>query len=105
MKRGESVSVCVMFNENIKLVIDSELVRVGEFPSWKQLGRTLQKINNNLYEEVIEIQKSGDYVAIKTSNKKLEQHLIQTLRSNGFTEEEINHWENCNLGRIIFQYQ
>lgn len=105
IKRKESVSVRLLFNENIKLIIDSELVCNEEFPSWKQFGRTLQRIDKKLYNEILHAQDSNDFEELQNHNTQLQLHIIRILKNNGFSKDEIDNWENCNLERITFQYR
>ncbi|OHA21965.1 MAG: hypothetical protein A3C72_01040 [Candidatus Taylorbacteria bacterium RIFCSPHIGHO2_02_FULL_43_32b] len=105
IKRKEPLSVKLLFNENIKLVIDSELVCNGEFPSWKQFGRVLQRIDKNLYGKILEVQNFNDFKELWDNNTQLQSHIIKILKDNGFPIDEINNWENCNLERITFQYR
>lgn len=105
IKRQEFLSVKLLFNENIKLVIDSKLVSKGEFPSWKQFGRVLQQIDKNLYNEILEVQNFNDLKELWDNNSKLQLHLIKILKDSGFLVDEINNWENCNLERLTFQYR
>jgi hypothetical protein len=92
-------------NENIKLVIDSELTCKSEFPSWKQSGRVLKNINNDLYNKILQFQNFNDFKKLRIYNIQLKQRIISILKNNGFSEHEINDWENCNLEKITFQYR
>ncbi len=56
IKRKEPFSVRLLFNENIKIVVDSELICKKEFPSWKQSGKALQRINEKLYKQILQSQ-------------------------------------------------
>ncbi len=105
IKRGELLSVNLLFGENIKLVIDSELICLGEFPSKKQFGSVLKLHNEKLYKEILQAQKFSNLVELKLYNDKMETHLSSLLMNNDFSEEEIKDWENCNLTRITFQYR
>lgn len=105
IQRKEPLSVRLLFNENIKIMIDSELVRKREFPSCKQLGRVLQQINRSLYNKILRAQNFNSFEELKDHNTKLRLHLIGILKEQGFSIEEINNWENCNLERITFQYR
>lgn len=105
IKRKELLSARLLFNENIKLAIDSELTCKSEFPSWKQSGRVLKNINNDLYNKILQFQNFNDFKKLRVYNIKLKQHIVSILKNNGFSEHEINDWENCNLEKITFQYK
>jgi hypothetical protein len=104
IKREEPLSVKLLFNENIKLIIDSELTCKLRFPSWKQFGRVLKKVNNDLYNEILQYQNFNDFKELSFYNMQLKKHITNILKNNGFTKNEINNWENCNLEKITFQY-
>lgn len=105
IKRKEPLSVRLLFNENIKFVIDSELICKGDFPSWKQFGRALQQINRDFYDEILLAQNFNNFDELQDYNTKLRLHLIGILKDSGFSMKEINNWEKCNLKRITFQYR
>lgn len=105
IKRKELISVRLLFNENIKLIMDSELTCKKEFPSLKQLGRVLQQENQNLYNEILYIQKTTNFENLLAYNNKLQLYIIKLLQNNGFSDEEINNWEKYNLKKITFQYR
>lgn len=105
VERKESLSIKLLFNENIKLVIDSKLVCKGEFPSWKQFGRALQRVDREFYNEILQVQNLSNFKEWQYHNAKLRSHIIRVLEDNSFTLEEISNWENCNLERITFQYR
>lgn len=105
IKRNEPMSVDLLFNENIKLVADSTLVNHGEFPQYKWFGGILKLKSQKLYKEIIQAQHIKDFTEIERHNVKFRRSIVNTLKRNGFTEAEINNWENCNLERITFQYR
>ena len=105
IKRNDSLSVKIFFNENIRFVVDSILVNYGEFPSLKWFGSTLKKRDKNMYENIIKAQQIKSPEGIKKFNAKLRLSIVDVLKQNNFTEEEINNWESCNLKRITFQYK
>lgn len=105
IKRNEPLSVNLLFNENIKLVADAALVSQGQFPQYKWFGGILKQKKSKLYKELLQVQQIKNFEKIIPYNKKLRSSLISILKTNDFTEKEINNWENCNLKRITFQYR
>lgn len=104
IQRNEIISVRLLFNENIKLVMDSLLIHNGKFPSWKQFGRALKQIDSDLYDSILNLQEADNFQELCSNNEKLEEYFLEILKKHNFSEQELEHWEGCNLTRITFQY-
>jgi len=103
--RKDPFSVKLLFNENIKLVIDSEFICKEKFPSWKQTGSVLKKVDKEFYKEIIRMQNLNNIKELQNYNRKLRFRIISILRIKGFSDEEINNWDKHNLERVTFQYR
>lgn len=106
LKRKELLSIRILLHENIKLLIDAVLVQSNEYPQYKWFGGVLRCKNKKLYNTVLSAQKSiSDLLKIKKYNSILRLEFVKILKSNNFSQKEINNWESYNLQRITFQYR
>jgi len=105
IRREEQFSIRLLFNENIKLVADTMLVYKRKFPQLKWFGGVLRRENPELYRKLILVQRAKGIQRIIQYNRELKIILTKILKNSGFTDDEINNWDKCNLARIIFQYK
>ncbi len=105
IKRNESLSVKLLFNENIKLLMDSILSTQNKFPVTKHFGNALRQVDKKLYGKIIVALEINNLRQLQSCNKRLRSRMIAVLKNNGFTTKEIKNWESCNLKRITFQYR
>lgn len=106
LKRKELLGTGMLFNENIKLFIDAVLVQSNEYPQYKWFGGVLKRKNKRLYNTILSAQKNiSDIKKIKKYNGILKLGFVKILKSNNFSQKEINNWESCNLQKITFQYR
>jgi len=102
IKRKELLSVKILFNENIKLVIDSVLACEKKFPSWKQFGRVLSQENKKLYNKILKFQNLKNLNELQYYNTQLRLYMVKILKDNNFSDEEIKSWAEYNLIKNIF---
>jgi len=104
IKRNELLGISILFNDNVKLVVDSFLTVKKIFIHSKWQGQSIKKTNKLLYDDLLRMNNQIDENTVLKYNSILRNYLFSLLEKFGFKKEELDNWSTGNLDWLIFQY-